>query len=60
VNELNIPVILAGGLNPENVESAINKVNPYGIDANSGLENEEGLKDFEKIRLFARKAGLLS
>jgi len=60
VNELNVPVILAGGLNPENVESAVNKVNPYGIDANSGLENEEGLKDFEKIRLFARKAGLLS
>ena len=60
VNELNIPVILAGGLNPKNVGSAINKVNPYGIDANSGLENEEGLKDFEKIRLFARAAGLLS
>jgi len=60
VNELNIPVILAGGLNPENVESAINKVNPYGIDANSGLEHEDGSKDFKKVRLFAREAGLLS
>jgi len=60
VNELNIPVILAGGLNPENVESAINKVNPYGIDANSGLEHEDGSKDIKKIRLFALAEGLLS
>lgn len=59
VNELNIPVILAGGLNPENVESAINKVNPYGIDANSGLEHEDGSKDFKKIRLFAKVGNLL-
>jgi len=60
VKELSIPVILAGGLNPQNVNEAISTVKPAGIDANSGLENEEGLKDFEKIRLFAREAGLLS
>jgi len=60
VNKLNIPVILAGGLNPQNIKEAIMKVKPSGIDANSGLEHEDGLKDFEKIRLFAREAGLLS
>ena len=60
VNKLNIPVILAGGLNPQNIKEAIIKVKPSGIDANSGLEHEDGLKDFEKIRLFAREAGLLS
>jgi phosphoribosylanthranilate isomerase len=60
VKEISIPVILAGGLNPQNVNEALSTVKPAGIDANSGLENEEGLKDFEKIRLFAREAGLLS
>jgi len=59
VNEVNIPVILAGGLTPDNVETAIKKVKPSGIDANSGLENEEGSKDFEKIRLFATVGNLL-
>ena len=53
VEEVSIPVILAGGLNPENIEEAINKVKPAGIDANSGLEHEDGSKDFEKIKIFA-------
>jgi len=54
VNEINIPVILAGGLNPDNIETAIKKVKPAGIDANSGLENNNGSKDFEKIKIFAQ------
>ena len=60
VEDLNIPVILAGGLNPQNIGEAITSVKPSGVDANSGLENENGFKDFEKIRLYASKAKLLS
>lgn len=57
---VNVPVILAGGLNPENVTEAIQKVKPAGIDANSGLENPDGSKNFIKIRAFADagKSGL--
>jgi len=55
-----VPVILAGGLNPENVASAIERVRPAGVDANSGLEHENGSKDFEKIKAFVNAAGLLT
>jgi phosphoribosylanthranilate isomerase len=54
VRAVNIPVILAGGLNPQNVAEAIKSVDPAGIDANSGLEKKDGSKDFEKIRVFAK------
>ncbi len=53
------PVILAGGLTPENVEKAIRKVKPYGVDAESCFEKAPGEKDFSKIKRFiinARKA----
>ncbi|NQZ67312.1 MAG: phosphoribosylanthranilate isomerase [Lentisphaeria bacterium] len=46
-------IILAGGLNAGNIEAAIRLVNPYGIDLSSGLEKEPGIKDPEKIKLFA-------
>lgn len=52
VEVVDVPVILAGGLNPDNVESAIRFVGPAGIDANSGLEHPDGSKDFEKIKRF--------
>ena len=54
-----VPVILAGGLNPSNVEEAIRTVKPYGVDANSGLKNPEGGRDYELCKMFvvnARKA----
>ena len=41
VAESPLPVILAGGLNPENAAEAIRTVRPYGLDANSGLKNRE-------------------
>ncbi|MCR9131977.1 MAG: phosphoribosylanthranilate isomerase [bacterium] len=43
------PFFLAGGLTPENVSEAIESVRPYAVDLNSGVEEEPGLKDFEKI-----------
>lgn len=48
--KLQLPVILAGGLNPENVAEAIRSVRPFAIDLNSGVETEPGKKDLAKLR----------
>lgn len=53
-----VPVILAGGLNHENVYDAVLKVRPYGVDANSGLETADGWKDPGKIRSYVANAAL--
>jgi phosphoribosylanthranilate isomerase len=53
----NFPVLLAGGLNAENVEDAIGKVRPLGVDVSSGVETE-GSRDPEKITSFIRAAKL--
>jgi phosphoribosylanthranilate isomerase len=49
-------IILAGGLNPENVAAAISMVKPYAVDASSGLEQSPGAKDHEKMAQFIREA----
>jgi phosphoribosylanthranilate isomerase len=57
-----VPVILAGGLTPANVEEAIRTVKPYGVDANSGLKNPGGGRDPELCKAFvvnARKAWMV-
>ncbi len=51
------PVILSGGLRPENVAEAIHQVRPYGVDASSGVEGEvPGRKDFWRVRAFIENA----
>lgn len=56
VTEYNKPLILAGGLNPNNIVEAIKFVKPYAIDANSGIKATDGFKDPEKLRLFIERA----
>jgi phosphoribosylanthranilate isomerase len=48
------PIILAGGLNPYNVYTAIHRVKPYGVDVCSGVEKSPGVKDFIKIDEFIK------
>ncbi len=52
VTRSEVPVILAGGLNAENVGEAIRQVHPYAVDVATGIERAPGIKDNEKIRAF--------
>ncbi|MBL6820552.1 MAG: phosphoribosylanthranilate isomerase [Luminiphilus sp.] len=49
-------VVLAGGLNADNVRSAIEQVNPAGVDVSSGVEREKGIKDVAMMRAFVKAA----
>jgi phosphoribosylanthranilate isomerase len=51
-----IPIILAGGLNSENVRSAIEYVHPFGVDVNSGTKAPNGFKDTRKMQEFIVQA----
>ena len=48
------PIILAGGLKPENIQQAIAIAKPYGVDVSGGVESAPGIKDQEKIYAFIR------
>jgi len=62
---LSKPIILAGGLTPQNITTAINTVHPYAVDISGGVEQAKGIKDADKVTAFIRgvsmaTTGLLS
>jgi phosphoribosylanthranilate isomerase len=59
VKQISTPVILAGGLTPANVGSAIRQVRPWAVDVNSGVRNQAGFKDGDLIRAFIETSKLL-
>ena len=48
-------VVLAGGLNPDNISLALKTVRPYGVDISSGVESAKGIKDHAKMAAFLQR-----
>lgn len=55
-DQISQPLILAGGLNADNVQDAIRRVRPYAVDVSGGVETSPGIKDYRKIKRFIENA----
>ena len=53
--DIDLPIILAGGMNAQTVSAAIAQVNPYAVDVSSGVESAKGVKDIAKIQEFIQQ-----
>jgi anthranilate synthase/indole-3-glycerol phosphate synthase/phosphoribosylanthranilate isomerase len=51
-----LPVIIAGGLNVNNIKDAVGTIRPWGVDVSSGVEASPGKKDLEKVQNFVKNA----
>jgi len=55
IGKINKPLILAGGLNVDNVATAIKNIQPYAVDVSGGVEQAKGIKDYQKISDFMQE-----
>jgi phosphoribosylanthranilate isomerase len=55
IADVDKPLILAGGLNADNVKQAIQQVRPFAVDVSGGVESEKGIKSHDKISAFMRE-----
>lgn len=58
VGEAGVPVIVAGGLGPDNVELCVISTESFGVDVSSGVERSKGVKDLGEVKRFMEQARL--